>query len=88
MKSVDLKDNTYINTDKEVNNKDPKFQLGDHVKYILNIVNYIFLLKDILKTDLKNYQQLLAIEALFIREIKSKLNTKDEYRIRELAIKF
>ena len=55
MKSVDLKDNTYINTDEEVNNKDPKFQLGDHVKYILNIVNYIFLLKDILKIDLQNY---------------------------------
>ena len=30
MKSTDVKDNTYINTDKEVNGNDPKF--GDHVR--------------------------------------------------------
>ena len=27
-----IKDNTYINTDKEVNDKDPKFKVGDHVR--------------------------------------------------------
>ena len=33
MKSIDVKDNTYINADKEVNNnKDPKFKVGDHVR--------------------------------------------------------
>ena len=32
MKSIDVKDNTYINTDKELNNKDPKFKVSDHVK--------------------------------------------------------
>ena len=32
MKSIDVKDNTYINIGKEVNNKDPKFKVGDHVK--------------------------------------------------------
>ena len=32
MKSVDVKDNTYINIDKEVNDKDPKFKVGDHVR--------------------------------------------------------
>ena len=32
MKPTDVKDNTYINTDKEVNNNDPKFQVGDHVR--------------------------------------------------------
>ena len=30
MKPIDVKDNTYINTDKEINNKDPKFKVGDH----------------------------------------------------------
>ena len=30
MKPIDVKDNTYI--DKEVNNKDPKFKVGDHVR--------------------------------------------------------
>ena len=32
MKPTDVKDNTYINTDKEINNKDPKFKVGDHVR--------------------------------------------------------
>ena len=29
---IDVKDNTYINTDKEINNKNPKFKVGDHVR--------------------------------------------------------
>ena len=37
MKSVDIKDNTYIDSmelhSKEVNNKDPKFKVGDHVRF-------------------------------------------------------
>ena len=32
MKPIDAKDNTYIDFKKEVNDKDPKFKLGDHVK--------------------------------------------------------
>ena len=32
MKPIDVKDNTYINTDKEINNKDPKFEVDDHVR--------------------------------------------------------
>ena len=31
MKPADVKDNTYINADKEINNKDPKFKVGDRV---------------------------------------------------------
>ena len=30
--TIDVKDNTYINTSKEINNKDPKFKFGDHVR--------------------------------------------------------
>ena len=30
LKPVDVKDNTYINFEKEVNDKDPKFKIGDH----------------------------------------------------------
>ena len=30
MKPIDVKDNTYINASKEINNKDPKFKVGDH----------------------------------------------------------
>ena len=32
MKPINIKDNTYINIDKEVNDKDPKFKVGDHVR--------------------------------------------------------
>ena len=32
LKPVDNKDNTFINSSKEVNDKDSKFQVGDHVK--------------------------------------------------------
>ena len=32
MKPIDVKDNTYINADKEINNKDPKFKVGDRVR--------------------------------------------------------
>ena len=46
MKPVDVKNNTYIDFNKEVKDKDPKLQVGDHVR----ISKYkIFLLKDILQ---------------------------------------
>ena len=32
MKPIDVKDGTYINTDKKINNKYPKFKIGDHVR--------------------------------------------------------
>ena len=32
MKLTDVKGNTYINNDKEVNDKDPQFKIGDHVR--------------------------------------------------------
>ena len=32
MKRIDVKDNTYIDFKKEVNDKDPKFKVGDHVR--------------------------------------------------------
>ena len=39
LKPIDVKDNAYINIDKEVNDKKPKFKAGDHVriKVILEI---------------------------------------------------
>ena len=32
MTPIDVKDNTYINTNKKINNKDPKFKVGDRVR--------------------------------------------------------
>ena len=32
MKPIDVKDNTYLDSKKELNDKDPKFKVGDHVR--------------------------------------------------------
>ena len=32
MKPIDVRDNTYIDFGKEVNDNDPKFKVGDHVR--------------------------------------------------------
>ena len=32
MKPIDVKNNTYLDSKKEVNNEDPKFKVGDHVR--------------------------------------------------------
>ena len=32
MKRTEVKDNTYVDSIKEVNDKDPKFKVGDHVR--------------------------------------------------------
>ena len=32
MKPIDVKDNTYVNTDKEANDEDPKFKVSDRVR--------------------------------------------------------
>ena len=32
MKPADVKNNTYIDCSKKVNDKDPKFKVGDHVR--------------------------------------------------------
>ena len=61
MKPTDVKDNTHINTDKEVNDKDPKFQVGDHVRiskyknifakgYTPNWSEEVFVIKEIKNT--------------------------------------
>ena len=51
MKPIEVKDNTYNDYIKEVNDKDPKFKVDDH----LRMSKYkVFLLKDILQIGLKN----------------------------------
>ena len=50
MESVDVKDNNYIDFKKEVNDKDRKFKVGDHVR-ISKYKNKKFLLLVKLKTQ-------------------------------------
>ena len=58
MKPIDVQNNTYINIGKEVNDKDPKFKVGDHVRiskyknifakgYTPNWFDEIFVIKEI-----------------------------------------
>ena len=60
MKPIDVKDNTYINTDKEINNKDPKFRVGDRVR----ISKY----KNIFA---KGYTPNWSKEVFFIKKVKN-----------------
>ena len=61
MKSADVKGNTYINSTKEVNDKDPKFKVGDHVRiskfknnfakgYTPNWSEEVFVIKEVKNT--------------------------------------
>ena len=58
MKPIDVQNNTYINIGKEVNDKDPEFKVGDHVRiskyknifakgYTPNWFDEIFVIKEI-----------------------------------------
>ena len=71
MKSIDVKDNTYINIDKEVNDKDPKLKAGYHVRiskyrniftkgYTPNWSEEIFVIKEI-KTQFHGHMLLMII---------------------------
>ena len=66
VKPIDVKDNTYINTDKEINNKDPKFKIGDRVGtskyknifakgYTPNWSEEVFVIKKVKNTILWTY---------------------------------
>ena len=60
MKPIDVKDNTYINIDKEVNDKNPKFKVGGHVR----ISKY----KNVFA---KGYKPNWSKEVFVIKEIKN-----------------
>ena len=63
MKPVDVKDNTYIDSNKEVNDKDPKFKVGDHVR----ISKY----KNIFA---KGYMPNWSEEVFVIKKVKNKFH--------------
>ena len=62
MKSVDVKDDTYINFKKEVNDRNPKFKIGDHVR--------IFKCKNIFA---KGYTPNWSEEAFVVSKIKNQV---------------
>ena len=61
MKSIGVKDNTYIDSSKDVNDKDSKFKVGEHVRiskyknifakgYIPNWSEEVFVIKKVKNT--------------------------------------
>ena len=66
MKPVDVIGNTYIDSSKKVNGKDPKFKVGDHVRiskyknifakgYTPNWSEEVFVIKEVKNTVLCTY---------------------------------
>ena len=97
MKPIDVKDNTYINIGKEVNDKDPKFKVGDHVRiskyknifpkgYTPNWSEEIFVVKRIKNTYLINYLNGEEIIGTFYEKELQKTN-QQEFRIEKVIKK-
>ena len=66
MKPIEIKDNTYIDSSKENNDENPKFNVGDHVRisnykkklakgYTLNCYEEVFLIKKVKHTVPRTY---------------------------------
>ena len=80
MKPVNVKDNTHIDFKKEINNKDPKFKVGDYVRiskyknifskgYMPNWSEEIFVIKKIKNTVPWTYiHQKIRIENVIKRK--------------------
>ena len=96
MKPVDVKSNTYINVSKEINDKNPKFKVGDNVRiskyknifakgYTLNWSEEVFGIKKVKNTVPWTYVNGKEIVRMFDENESQKTNQK-EFRI-ELVIK-
>ena len=98
MKPIDVKDNTYIDFEKEVNDKDPKFKVGDYVRiskyknifakeYMLNWSEEVFISSKIENTVpwtyLINYLNSEEIIGTFYEKELQKTNQK-EFRIEKV----
>ena len=89
MEPIDVKDNTYINGDKDINNRDPKFKVGDHVRiskyknifakgYMPNWSEEVFVIKKVIN-DLNGEK----ITGTFYEKELQKTN-QEEFRIEKV----
>ena len=74
MKPIDVKDNTYIDFGKEVNDNDPKFKVGDQI--ILQIGQKKFLLLKKLKIQFHGHMSLMILMVKKLLEHFMKKNCK------------
>ena len=88
MKPIDVKDNTYINTDKETNDKDPKFKVGDRAKgYTPKWSEEVFVIKKVKNTvpwtnvinDLNGEE---IMETFYEKELQK--TSQEEFRIEKV----
>ena len=95
MKLIDVKDNTYINTSKKINYKDPKFNFGDRLRiskyknifpkgYIPNWSEEVFVIKKVKNTvpwtyEIKDLNGEEIIGTFYEKELQ-KAN-QEEFRI-------
>ena len=98
MKPIDVKDNTYINIDEEVNDKGPEFKVGDHVRiskykiifakgYISNWSEQIYVIKEVKNTASCTYiindlNGEEIIEAFYKKELQKTI--QEEFRIEKV----
>ena len=84
MKPVDVKDNTYFDSSKKVNDKHPKFKVGDHVR--ISKYTNIFA-----KGYTPNWFEVFVIKKLKIidtfYEKELKKNNQQEFRIEKVIKK-
>ena len=101
MKSIGVKDNTYINIDKELNDIDPKFKVGGHVRiskcknifakgYTPNWSEEIFVIKEIKNTvpwtyDINDLSKEQITGTFYENELQR--TSQEEFRIEELIRK-
>ena len=87
MKPVDLKSSTYIKTNKEINDQDPKFKIGDIVRIsklknifvkgnVLNWSEEVFGLLKKLKTLYSRYMLVVILKTKKLLECLTKMNCK------------
>ena len=80
IKPGDVKDNAYIDFGKEINDKDPKFKVGDHVRiskyknifpkgYTSNWLEEVFVIKEVTVTWLHTIPWTYVISDLNIEEV-------------------
>ena len=74
MKPADVKDSTYIGFKKEINDKDPKFKMGDNVR-ISKCKN--ILLKDIYRIGQKIFLLLAKLKILYHGHVINDLNSEE-----------
>ena len=98
MKSVDVKSNTYIDSSKEINDKDPKFKISDFVRiskyknifanvFTLNCSEEVFVIKKVKKLCQGHMLLMIFMEKNFFERFTKKnckKTNQKEFRIEKV----